>query len=347
MGQPRRPTTPPARDSQDGPLPVRGSGRPQGSPSLAPPSASNLTYDIYAEANTPNIGVPLPSTLPALPLASRPLAPGAERGRGICVIVECGRVVHGRAFCAQHYNAWQRYGHPLAYSRRGRILWGPRPLGCSVKGCAREYRARGFCRLHYDRWRRHGDALWLPGPRKGHPLGGAGQDRLRAWIHDHPNPCLTYTLQEIGDQLGVSRERVRQLVPKVTGQKWQKRWPNKANLILAAFLEEHPEGMLTKARGGLLLKEIAAALDLAPSTVGKVWRRLGLPPRSLQAISDAEAHERHYHRVLRTETCISCGIEFPWTGLKEQQHKHYGCRIVCSRLCGRRAAKREREMRDA
>ena len=82
MGQPRRPTTPPARYSQDGPLPLRGGGRPQGSPTLAPPSASNLTYDIYAEANTPNIGVPHPSPLPALPLASAspPAAAAGQRG---------------------------------------------------------------------------------------------------------------------------------------------------------------------------------------------------------------------------------------------------------------------------
>ena len=33
-------------------------------------------------AMNPKLGVPLPSPLPALPLASRPLAPGAERGRG-------------------------------------------------------------------------------------------------------------------------------------------------------------------------------------------------------------------------------------------------------------------------
>ena len=56
MGQPRRPTTPPARDSQDGPLPVRGSGRPQGSPSLAqgatsPPQVGPALRTIYPSAS--------------------------------------------------------------------------------------------------------------------------------------------------------------------------------------------------------------------------------------------------------------------------------------------------------
>jgi len=87
MGQPRRPTTPPARDSQDGPLPLRGSGRPQGSPSLAqgatsPPQVGPALRTIYLSSVKPHSrSVPHPSPLPALPLASRPLAPGAERGR--------------------------------------------------------------------------------------------------------------------------------------------------------------------------------------------------------------------------------------------------------------------------
>ena len=46
MGQPRRHTTPPARDSQDGPLPLRRGRRIQGPSSLAPTPASHLTEDI-------------------------------------------------------------------------------------------------------------------------------------------------------------------------------------------------------------------------------------------------------------------------------------------------------------
>ena len=42
-------------------------------------------------AMNPKLGVPLPSPLPALPLASRPLAPGAERGRGIAYMPKAQR----------------------------------------------------------------------------------------------------------------------------------------------------------------------------------------------------------------------------------------------------------------
>lgn len=273
------------------------------------------------------------------PLYVRPVKPPRERlprPVKLCTITGCERRAIARGFCDKHYARWRAHGDPLHVAKRGRPL--PTAL-CAVEGCERQAVTRGFCKPHYERWRLHGHPL-----RERETRPRTGQDRLRAWLAEHPNPCLTYNLQEIGDEFGMTRERVRQLILKVTGQPWGRRGGEarraKTDRLLADFLEAHPEAMLIADLRGMSLREIGEAIGIAESQVQQSWKRLGLPPRSLQTLTPGERAARRTE-TLYLETCVSCGAEFPWTPQKERNRRAKGTRVVCSTGCGIRQAIRE------
>ena len=201
------------------------------------------------------------------------------------------------------------------------------------------------------------------------------RERLREFLRQHPNPCVTFTGQEVADQIGVSRERVRQLM----GGSYKR--VLKSDYLLALFVRYHPEAQLPKSLGGMSYSQIGKELGLGTNTVGNAFRRLGLVQHSQIKVGVREqnriASQRYYqshkdqHRawmrawkeahpekcresnrqaqvkynakVLRIEHCIVCGVEFPWTQQREKARRKMGCRIVCGSGCGRKAARRERE----
>ena len=96
---------------------------------------------------------------------------GMEPTRG-CSIEGCnggGRIRRG--WCRKHYNAWWRYGDPLAdFSRK-------RPT-CTIDGCSDPHMALGYCWKHYARVRTHGDPERVDAPA---PMLGIEHPR---WVAD-------------------------------------------------------------------------------------------------------------------------------------------------------------------
>jgi hypothetical protein len=81
-------------------------------------------------------------------------------GKRTCSIDTCEGPVVGRGWCSRHYQAWQKYGDPLA----GGHKTGRRRGVCSIEDCDEVRAGLGWCSAHYNMWRRHGDPEWVPGP---------------------------------------------------------------------------------------------------------------------------------------------------------------------------------------
>lgn len=163
-------------------------------------------------------------------------------------------------------------------------------------------------------------------------------DRLRAFLALHPNSCEQYTLEQIGAVIGVSRERVRQLMPQY-GQTAISARQAIIDRKLTTFLSEHPEAHLPATLGGMTIPAIATAIGLKLSGVERAWQRLGLPSRTLieDSYTPRERNERYWAFPLGEETCVSCGDAYTWT----RRHEHgYRCGLkkfnVCSIQCGNR-----------
>ena len=77
-----------------------------------------------------------------------------------CSIDTCEDPVVGRGWCSRHYQAWRKYGDPLA----GGHKTGRRRGVCSIKDCDEVRAGLGWCQAHYTMWRRHGDPEWKPEP---------------------------------------------------------------------------------------------------------------------------------------------------------------------------------------
>lgn len=77
-----------------------------------------------------------------------------------CSIDGCEDLVLAREWCSPHYQAWRKYGDPLAGGRKT----GRQRSVCSIEGCDELRRGLGWCSSHYTMWRRHGDPEWKPGP---------------------------------------------------------------------------------------------------------------------------------------------------------------------------------------
>ena len=207
----------------------------------------------------------------------------------------------------------------------------------------------------------------------GHGRLLTAREQLRIVLADEPNPCLRWNQTELAEIVGVSRQRVKQILgmyPHV----------NKSDTVLADFLEQHPEAMLTKARGGMTLEEIGVAIGLSRGAVPAAWYRLGLPPRSLQRKTLAEQNHQQYERhkahhkflivrwrrehperwyeisrrasaryaakFLRWERCGGCGMGFPWTqGQEDNMKSGHAFRNgpTCRSACGRQLARQVRD----
>jgi hypothetical protein len=190
------------------------------------------------------------------------------------------------------------------------------------------------------------------------------RERLVEFLAAHPNAEGHLYLSDIARELGVSRERVRQLLPG-----WQ--GPPSPARALELYLAAHPEAMMSAARGGMTMKAIALAIGREASAVRRAWLQLGLPDRRSMALSPREKSRRQYNRnpakhrahvqnwslahpeqvreiaraarrrwlakVIGEEVCVICGVSFPWTNMREKRRRRRGGRVVCSQLCGARA----------
>lgn len=185
--------------------------------------------------------------------------------------------------------------------------------------------------------------------------------------------CRRPTLEEISQHVGVTRERVRQLIPAYGKESYRIKREQRRDR-LARFIIEHPEAQLTPARGGMSMKAIAKATGLTCQEASTFWTELQLPDRHLLLLDEHERsqglyrtnprrHAEHVKRwrernreksreiqrrarraydarlkqsLLRRETCRACGVAFDWTRYAEKYQRH----IVCSRVCGVRLSKR-------
>lgn len=169
------------------------------------------------------------------------------------------------------------------------------------------------------------------------------RERLRALLAARPNICEELNLADIGKQLGVSRERVRQLMPEYVKNAREHRIA-----LLARYVDEHPEALLPRDMGGMVQREIAAATGLSLFSLRTYWLILGLPPRSLLTKSAAygvksgtsEYDRRWMHEVIGTRVCVVCGKSFPWT-LEKQSNWKAGrwSGETCGVRCGKARAK--------
>lgn len=133
-----------------------------------------------------------------------------------------------------------------------------------------------------------------PSRHKG-PPNVAGM-KLREWMATHPNQCAEWSLERIAQEIGVTRERVRQLMPQYARVRQSTRWQTDLRKV-AEFVESTPEAMLPRALGGLTVQVMAQRLGLAKSRFHSVWQALGYPKRTLLTSGEtpAETSKRHYH----------------------------------------------------
>jgi hypothetical protein len=207
----------------------------------------------------------------------------------------------------------------------------------------------------------------------------SGQQRLRAFLRRRPLALQTLTLRAIGREVGLSGERVRQLLPRImpieTGHLPRERRQHERHKLeqrLRRFVTKRPRVIETPARGGMTYVALATRLNVSPTAISRAWRALGLPDRSGPQLTRREKSLRYYWRnpekkiadtlhwrlqhperwreisrqanrkyaakVLRQETCITCGKRFAWTQGQENRHRQRNTRIFCSSRC--RAAPR-------
>ena len=118
--------------------------------------------------------------------------------------------------------------------------------------------------------------------------------RLRGLLRETPNLCEVKTLAEIGTELGISRQRVFQLLPPPPLNRRTIRQQNHLaadSLTLAHFSMEHPRALLSRSRGGPSMKEIATVCGFTADRLQKLWRLCGYPDKrasSLQLVDKAE-----------------------------------------------------------
>lgn len=214
--------------------------------------------------------------------------------------------------------------------------------------------------------RRVGEENYFSGDNSTRRNKNTARSRLRDLDTSTENLCQ-FTLEQIGERIGVTRQRVEQLMPDFA-QRRQTFLHQQLLRRLQDFLEERPEAILTKARGGMYMYEIAENIGVPASKLPKLWQEVELPDRKLLTKSAAEKnHEayvknrehhlelvRKWHRdnpekvkamgkkatkkyldkVLRVEHCEHCGDEFNWTQKKEKSKKQGGLRYqTCGQRC--------------
>src|ERR1700674_3879773 len=84
------------------------------------------------------------------------------------------------------------------------------------------------------------------------------KERLAQFLSAHPGAEDDYSLSAIARELGVSRERVRQLRP---GWHTGRRPETPTARALKMFLAAHPEAVMSPALGGMTMKAVAQSID--------------------------------------------------------------------------------------
>ena len=162
----------------------------------------------------------------------------------------------------------------------------------------------------------------------------ATKERLRAWLAEHPNACIDHSLSDLGKQFGVSRERIRQLLPRTS---YVRNFRGKAKLgrarsliIAKQFLIDHPEVTIPVTDGGWSFKHIIREAGVTEHYIKWAWHELELPNRA--ELRKATPYSDHLIR--HWETCRICDRLFPVTVRIEQNRKRRTKYRVCSLQCG-------------
>jgi hypothetical protein len=153
-------------------------------------------------------------------------------------------------------------------------------------------------------------------------------------LADHPD-AAEMSLVEIARQLGVSRERMRQLLPG-----WHDRRKQERVERVRRFAREHPDAARSGVSGGQGWNAIGVELGMPAIAVTRIWRKLGLPDRHLSTTEELGAHRaqqqrRRLREVLRDERCVVCQRLFAWTVQMERGRRYQGRSVTCSRMCSR------------
>lgn len=112
-----------------------------------------------------------------------------------CIVKGCNKPYYAKNYCHYHYHKYLNHGDPL-YKRLERK--------CKHPGCNRKYYAKGYCPFHYNRMRFGMD---MDAPYRRYNQEKIDRNKAIKLMYDNG-----YTLQSIGDILGITRERVRQVV---------------------------------------------------------------------------------------------------------------------------------------
>ncbi len=132
----------------------------------------------------------------------------------------------------------------------------------------------------------------------------SAKERLHSWLREHPdNPCAAYGLADIARDIGVTRERVRQLLPPEVYARSRGRQPQQQfqeQQQLAAFIEAHPGALVPPGidDAGMYRWQIAEALGWTRERLHRVWTRMELPSHEVltAAFPSAERVKERYRR---------------------------------------------------
>lgn len=110
---------------------------------------------------------------------------------------------------------------------------------------------------------------------------------------------------------------------------------------MRAFARTHPKARPSDPSERLGWLQIAAEIGLPALTVRKTWTALRLPNQdwldpSVIKRKRAESQRCLLAKVLRRETCATCGANFAWTVQHERGRKYEGRAVTCSRSCAQR-----------
>ena len=125
------------------------------------------------------------------------------------------------------------------------------------------------------------------------------KDRLDRLIQENPNIVYETTLTRLGELCGVSRERIRQLLPKAAKKRLAKTKEEKI-AKLYKFMEEHPDAMYAYSRygPGMPNSQIAAALGMKEQTLKVLLAKLGIKRKSkYEGMTSAEIYRWRYHNI--------------------------------------------------
>ena len=114
----------------------------------------------------------------------------------VCIVEGCEKTYYAKRYCRNHYSNFLRCGDPLG-TRKLKVK-------CKHPRCDKLSKSKGYCNLHYQR-KLSGNDMDAPLKRTKH----IDRDKAIALMYEH-----RYTLQSIGDILGITRQRVEQIVAR-------------------------------------------------------------------------------------------------------------------------------------